>query len=710
MQKQDIKECLQENYLPYAVSVITDRALPSIDGFKPSHRKLLYTMYKMGLTKGRRTKSANIVGQTMKLNPHGDASIYATMVRLTASNQALLTPLVDSKGNFGKIYSRDMSYAAARYTEAKLLPITQELFKGIDNNAINMVDNYDGTSKEPALLPTSFPSILANVNMGIAVSMASNICSFNLNELCDYTIDILSENKPKALIPDFPTGGYIVKDDSVFKNIDKKGRGSVKLRAKYRYDEDESCLEIYEIPYTTTIEAIVDKIVALVRTDKIKEIVDIRDETDLQGLKIAIDVKRNVDPDILMGKLFSMTSLEDSFGCNFNILIDGKPKVLGVNSIIKHWIEFRKGCLQRELQFDIDILKVERNKLKGLSVILTDLDKAISLIRSSKSEKEAINKLIKHFKLNNKQAEYIATIRLINMNNEWLANKTDTLNEVNKKLKAMVSNLDDSKHYTQTIIKQLKDIKEKYGQPRHTEIICGSEIEEVTEEDLIEDYNCQVVFTKEGYLKKTLRYSDTQFLKDGDEMKRQVQSTNKSKLLIFTSKANCYYLNMWEVKSTLPSNLGIYLPTHLGLEEEEEVLYVVTTEDFTGDMIFAFKNGKVARVDLISYETKTNRTRTVNAFNTKSEVVSVDYLEKGEEVKFITTSSVDKVVIFDSSQINSKKSSASQGVNVLRSREESTTATFQRLSDLGEIEDGIIDYYTVNIPAMGKFSRNDLNM
>lgn len=674
MIKQNVKECLRENYLPYAISSIVDRAIVSIDGMKPSHVKLLYTMYKMGLIKSSRTKSANIVGQTMKLNPHGDQAIYETMVRLTKGYEALNIPYVDSKGNFGKVHSRDMAYAASRYTEAKLMPIAEELFKGIEENAVDMVDNYDGKLKEPVMLPVTFPTILSNVSMGIAVGIASNICSFNLNELCDYVIDYLNGNDVSNLVPDFSTGGELLLEDDVIENINSNGRGSIKVRSKYAYDKENSCIDIIEIPYTTTVEAIIDKIEVLVKAGKLKEITDVRDETDLSGLKLTIDIKKNADADFVMQKLFKLTPLQDTFSCNFNVLIDGKPKLLGVKQIIQEWIKFRKQCLKRELEYDINQLQSIQNELLGSQIILQDIDKAISLIRSSKSEKEAIDKLREFFNLNDKQLEYIVKIRMVNMNQEWLTSKINKLTEVNKQLKANLNNLESDSYYVSTIISQLQDVKKKYGQHRRTTIIQHEEIASIKQDDLIEDYNCQIVLTKEGYLKKTLRYSDNQKLKDGDVVMQQIPSSNKAKLLLFTDKASCYYLNVWEIDSTQPSNLGNFLPTMLQLQDEK-VIYVVSTTDFKGHIMFAFENGKVAKIPLSSYETKTNRSKVINAYNVDSKLVSINYIDK--DMDFMAVSSINKVLVVNTSQINSKASKTSQGIQLLKSKNDSVMVEFK---------------------------------
>lgn len=694
MAKQDIKDCLRENYLPYAVSMIVDRALVSIDGMKPSYIKLLYTMYKMGLIKSSRTKSANIVGQTMKLNPHGDQAIYETMVRLTKGYEALNIPYVDSKGNFGKVYSRDMAYAASRYTEAKLMPITEELFKGIEENAVDMVDNYDGKLKEPAMLPVTFPTILSNASMGIAVGIASNICSFNLNELCDYTISYLNNDTPSNLVPDFSTGGELLLDNDVIENINSNGKGSIKVRSKYTYDKENSCIDITEIPYTTTVEAIIDKIELLVKDGKLKEITDVRDETDLSGLKLTIDIKKNADADLVMQKLFKLTSLQDTFSCNFNVLIDGKPKLLGVKQIIQEWIKFRKQCLKRELQYDIEQLKSIQNELLGLQIILQDLDKAISLIRSSKSEKEAIDKLRESFNFNDKQIEYIIKIRMVNMNQEWLTSKINKLTEVNKQLEVNMGNLESDSYYTSTIISQLQNVKKKYGQPRRTNIVHPEETVSIKQNELIEDYNCQIVLTKENYLKKTLRYSENQKLKDGDTVLQQIPSTNKSKLLLFTDKANCYYLNVWDIDSTQPSNLGNFLPTMLQLQDER-VIYTVSTTDFKGYVMFAFENGRVAKIPLTSYETKTNRSKIINAYNTDSKLISINYIDK--DMDFMAVSSIDKVLVVNTSQINSKTYKTSQGVIVLKSKKDSIMTEFKPV-DIDNVE-----YYRGSPNQVGKY-------
>ena len=606
IQEQQIIDTLEENYMPYAMSVIISRAIPEIDGLKPSHRKLLYTMYKMGLLNGNLTKSANVVGQTMKLNPHGDSAIYETMVRLTDGNGALLLPLVKSKGNFGRVYSRDMAYAASRYTEVKLNPVCSELFGDLDKNTVDFFDNYDGTMKEPTLLPATFPSILANPNQGIAVGMASNICSFNLRELCEATIMLMHD--PDAdildtlLAPDFPTGGELIYNRSELKEIYRTGRGSFKVRAKYEYDKSQNCIDIKEIPYTTTVEVIIDKIVDLVKSGKVKEISDIRDETDLKGLKITIDLKRGVDPDKLMLKLFKMTPLQDSFGCNFNILVEGSPIVLGVNDMICEWLRFRRSCIKRAIAFDIQKKSEKLHLLEGLSLILLDIDKAIKIVRETEDDSMVIPNLMKGFKITEVQAEYVAEIKLRNLNKDYILKRIAEIETLKKELEELKSTLESKTKINKLIEKQLKQIAKKYGSDRKTEIITADEIKDIVEEEIIDNYSVKLFRTQHGYLKKislvSLRTSGEQRLKDDDTMIQEIEAQNSSEIIFFARSGDVYKIKAYDVPDSKASLLGEFIPNLVGLTEKEEIVGMSATDDFSGDLVFFFENGKAARVPI----------------------------------------------------------------------------------------------------------------
>ncbi|HQA57655.1 MAG TPA: DNA topoisomerase (ATP-hydrolyzing) subunit A, partial [Acetivibrio sp.] len=615
MVEQKIVETLEKNYMPYAMSVIVSRAIPEIDGLKPSHRKLLYTMYKMGLLTGEKTKSANVVGQTMKLNPHGDMAIYETLVRLTRGNNALLHPYVDSKGNFGKQYSRDMKYAAPRYTEVKLDKICEELFRDIDKNTVEFVDNYDGTLKEPVLLPCTFPSILVNANQGIAVGMASNICSFNLVEVCKTTIEYIKNEDADILehlkAPDFPTGGQLIFNEKDMREIYETGRGSFKVRAKYRYDRKNSCIEIFEIPYTTSSEAIIDAIVELVKSNKIKDIVDVRDETDLNGLKIALDIKKSTDPDALMNKLYKLTPLQDTFSCNFNILVNGRPRVMGIKNILSEWIAFRVDCIKRQTLFDIDKKSDKLHLLLGLKKILLDIDKAVSIIRNTEEEALVVPNLMKGFDIDQVQAEFIAEIKLRNLNKEYIINRISEIENLQKEIAELKDLHGSEKKIKKVIIKQLEDVAKKFGQPRRTEIIHEEHVEEITSDHLIEDYNLKLFLTKHNYLKKipltSLRNSPEHKLKDDDFIMQEIETHNKADLLLFSNKQTVYKLKIFEIEDCKASSLGEYLANLLELENGEEIIYMAATDDYKGYMIFAYENGKVAKIDMGSYATKTNR-------------------------------------------------------------------------------------------------------
>jgi len=699
--------------MPYAMSVIISRAIPEIDGFKPSHRKLLYTMYKMGLLTGNRTKSANIVGQTMKLNPHGDMAIYETMVRLTKGNDALLHPFIDSKGNFGKQYSRNMAFAAPRYTEAKLDKICNEIFKDIDKNTVDFTDNYDGTMKEPVLLPTTFPNILVNPNQGIAVGMASNICSFNLEEVCETTIAFLKDEHvdiTKTLkAPDFPGGGQLIYNEKDIREIYSTGRGSIKLRARYKYDKKNSCIEIYEIPYTTTVEAIIDKVIELVKQGKIRDITDIRDETDLSGLKIALDIKKNTDPDKLMYKLFKMTPLQDSFSCNFNILINGVPRVLGVKEILHEWTLFRINCIKRQLVFDIDKKSDKLHLLKGLKKILLDIDKAIKIIRGTEQDSEVVPNLMKGFDIDELQAEFIAEIKLRNLNKEYILKRTEEIDSLEKEIEDLQATLKDESRIKKIIIKELKEVVKKYGQPRRTEIIYEENMEEIAEEHFIEDYNLKIFLTDQNYLKKislvSLRGSAEHKLKEEDSIIQEIDTSNKSDLLLFSNKQAVYKVKVYEINDCKASSLGEYLPNLLELDSDEKIIYITATDDYKGYMLFGFENGKVAKIDMSSYATKTNRRKLANAYSDVSRLVYVGWIP--EDVELVAFSSINKVLIFNTSNINPKTTRNSQGVQVLRGKKGSTMIKIKRID---EVQFTDLDYYrTKNIPATGCYLKPEDN-
>jgi len=707
IQEQQIIDTLEENYMPYAMSVIISRAIPEIDGLKPSHRKLLYTMYKMGLLNGNLTKSANVVGQTMKLNPHGDSAIYETMVRLTDGNGALLLPLVKSKGNFGRVYSRDMAYAASRYTEVKLNPVCSELFGDLDKNTVDFVDNYDGTMKEPTLLPATFPSILANPNQGIAVGMASNICSFNLRELCEATIMLMHD--PDAdildtlLAPDFPTGGELIYNHSELREIYRTGRGSFKVRAKYKYDKSQNCIDIKEIPYTTTVEVIIDKIVDLVKSGKVKEISDIRDETDLKGLKITIDLKRGVDPDKLMLKLFKMTPLQDSFGCNFNILVEGSPIVLGVNDMICEWLRFRRSCIKRAIAFDIQKKSEKLHLLEGLSLILLDIDKAIKIVRETEDDSMVIPNLMKGFKITEVQAEYVAEIKLRNLNKDYILKRIAEIETLKKELEELKSTLESKTKINKLIEKQLKQIAKKYGSDRKTEIITADEIKDIVEEEIIDNYSVKLFRTQHGYLKKislvSLRTSGEQRLKDDDTMIQEIEAQNSSEIIFFARSGDVYKIKAYDVPDSKASLLGEFIPNLVGLTEKEEIVGMSATDDFSGDLVFFFENGKAARVPLKSYQTKTNRKKLANGFSSKSPLVEMFYLPAETEMDIVLFSDKDRAITVNTERIPLKTTRTTQGVNIMSSRKGSIVSKAVPASDSGL--KNIERFRTKTVPAVG---------
>ncbi|NLO93064.1 MAG: topoisomerase IV [Clostridiaceae bacterium] len=704
--EQKIVDTLKVNYMPYAMSVIVSRAIPEIDGLKPSHRKLLYTMYKMGLLKGAKTKSANVVGQTMKLNPHGDMAIYETMVRLTTGNEALLYPLVESKGNFGKTYSRDMKFAAPRYTEVKLAPISEELFRDIDKDTVDFTDNYDGTSKEPVLMPSAFPNILVNPNQGIAVGMASNICSFNLKEVCDATIAYIKNDNIDLMkyikAPDFSTGGQLILNEKDMEKIYSTGRGSFKVRAKYRYDKKNNCIEVYEIPYTTTIEAIIESIAAIIKSGKIKDITDVRDETDLAGLKITIDLKRNSNPDEIMNKLYMMTPLSDSFGCNFNILIGQKPMVMGILDILDHWIQFRMECIRRKSLYEIKKKSNHLHLLKGLAKILLDIDKAISIIRKTSKEAQVIPNLMKGFDIDELQAEFIAEIKLRNLNKEYILRQTADIENLTKEIEDLKDIVARDERVLDIICQQLKEISDKFGQERRTEIIDEEDVEKVSPETFIEDYNVRLFLTQQGYIKKitlvSLRSSGEQKLKDDDFIMQEQETRNKADLLLFSDKGQVYKLKIHDLPDTKASQLGDYLENVLQLDEGESIIFMHATENYEGHMIFGFENGKAAKIPVSSYATKTNRRKLANAYNTNFPLAGIYFLD--QDTDFVAYSSISKVLVFNTSQISPKTTRNSQGVAVLKSKKGSRMT---RIISLEEIKLNDPEYYRANIPAVGKY-------
>lgn len=668
--EQRITDTLEKNYMPYAMSVILSRAIPEIDGFKPAHRKILYTMYKMGLLGAGRTKSANIVGQTMKLNPHSDAAIYDTLVRLSRGYEALLHPYVDSKGNFGKYYSRDMAWAASRYTEARLDDICQELFRDIDKNTVDFADNYDNTMKEPTLLPAAFPSVLVNANTGIAVGMASSICPFNLAEVCQTTIAMLKDPEhdiaTTLLAPDFPGGGKIIYDAKLFHEIYRTGRGSFRVRSRYTYDKSANCIDITQVPPTTTIEAIVEKVVDLVKQGKIKEISDIRDETGLEGLKLTIDLKRGVDPEKLMQRLFRLTPLEDSFSCNFNVLVNGAPRVLGVGALLQEWTNFRIQCVRRRTEFDLNKKKEKLHLLKGLQKILLDIDKAITIVRQTEEEAEVIPNLMIGFGIDEVQAEYVAEIRLRNLNREYILKRTQETNQLEQDIAELQSVLDSEKKLKNIIITELQQVAKKYGQPRRSMLLYANELEEAEEEEEIPDYPVQLFFTQDGYFKKitpqSLRMSGEQKLKEGDQIIQQDESSNAAELLFFTDRAQVYKTKACEFSDTKASVLGEYVPAKLGMDEGESALYMAITKEYKGYMVFFFENGKAAKIDMEAYKTKTNRHKLVGAFSDKSLVISICLIQ--EDCEFLLTNHQGRLLLVHTGSIPSKSTRSAQGIVV----------------------------------------------
>ena len=702
--EQLITDTLEKNFMPYAMSVIMSRAIPEIDGFKPSHRKLLYTMYKMGLLNSGRVKSANIVGQTMKLNPHGDAAIYDTMVRLSRGYEALLHPYVDSKGNFGKYYSRDMAWAASRYTEARLDPLCQELFRDIDKDTVDFVDNYDNTMKEPTLLPATFPSVLVNANTGIAVGMASSICPFNLAEVCQTTIarmrdpehDLLST----LLAPDFPGGGQIIFDRKVMEEVYRTGRGGIRVRSRYTYDKSANCIDVTQIPPTTTIEAIVEKIIELVKQSKVKEIADVRDESGLDGLKITIDLKRGVDPDKLMQRLFKMTPLEDTFSCNFNVLIAGTPKVLGVGELLDEWTAFRIECVRRRTYYDLQQKQQKLHLLRGLQAILLDIDKAIAIVRNTEEEQEVVPNLMIGFGIDETQAEYVAEIKLRHLNREYILKRTEEIEQLEKDIADLKAILESKARVKSIIIRELEAVVKKYGQPRKSQLLYADEIEEYSPEEDVPDYAVNLFFTAEGYFKKitplSLRMSGEQKLKENDQIIQQIEATNNTELLFFTDQCQVYKTRASEFSDTKASVLGDYIPAKLGMDEGENAVYMAVTGDYAGFMLFVFENGKMAKVEMSSYATKTNRKKLIGAYSDKSPLAAALYVP--EDCELLLTSSAGRLLLFHTGSVQSKSSRSTQGVTVM------TLKRGQKVVKVQVYEEGMLkkpDRYRKAVPALG---------
>lgn len=712
--KQNVGETLKNNYMPYAVMVIVSRALPDLrDGLKPSHRKGLYIANEMGITEDNKTKSANLVGQTMKLNPHGDSAIYEALVRLTDCNESLLVPLFSGKGNFGKTYSRDMSYAHQRYTEIGLADIAKEFFALIDKDTVDFEPNYDGKMLEPKVLPVTFPNILVNPNLGIAVGMASNICSFNLTEVCQATIGIL-RNEEDALraitAPDFPTGGEYLYNENELQKIINTGKGSIRIRAKYRYIKESNCIEVYEIPYTTKVEPIMDKIEELVKLGKIKEISDIRDETDLSGLKMTIDLKRGVNPDTLMQKLFKLTTLEDTFSCNFNVLYEDEklgnlPKVMGVKEILDHWIAWRLNCVVREKKHDLEKIEKEYHVLEGLTKVILDIDRAVEVIRKSDNDEAITKDLMKSFDIDSTQAEYVANIRLRNLNHKYILDKTAKMEALKGQINDLREIISTEERQKQIIITQLENIIKKYGKPRRTTI--NEEIIETTaKEVLIDNYSCSFVLTKEGYFKKNLRFNETQKVKDGDYVVQNETGENLNDILLFSNKGNVYKMKAYEMDECVPSNLGTYLPPTLGLSDGENIIYMANTTDYSGHMLLVYENGKVAKITLKSYETKTNRKQLANAYNVESPLVRMMQLKADTDIVYV--SSIDKVLIVNTDQIPEKSTKNSQGVAVMKSKKDSYVQSVHLVQEVfAELTPEELDYYRANRNAVGTFLKKE---
>ena len=711
--EQGITDTLESNYMPYAMSVIVSRAIPEIDGFKPSHRKLLYTMYKMGLLTGARTKSANIVGQTMRLNPHGDAAIYDTMVRLSRGYGALLTPFVDSKGNFGKVYSRDMAWAAPRYTEAKLAPICAELFQDIDSDTVDFVENYDNTMLEPSLLPTTFPNILVSANTGIAVGMASQFCGFNLKEVCETAVAYLKnpacDLTETLLAPDFPTGGQLLYDDDVLRELYESGRGSVRVRAKYRYVKAENLIEVYEIPYSTTTEAILDKVAELIKGGKIREIADMRDETDLSGLKLAIDLKRGTDPDKLMAKLFRLTTLEDAFACNFNVLIAGMPRVLGVRQILEEWCAWRTESVRRRLYFILGKKRDKLHLLKGLQRILLDIDKAIRIIRETEEESEVIPNLMIGFGIDQIQAEYVAEIKLRNINKEYILKRTRETDALRDKIDDLENTLNDPSRVKKILVDELTAAARKYGEPRRTEILYDHQQAELPEEEPAAEYPVHLFLSREGYLKKitpqSLRMSGEQKYKEGDSLRQSFETNSNAELMLFTNRCQVYKVRLGEFEDSKASVLGDYLPAKLKMEDGESVVYAVLPGDYSGSLLFLYENGKAARIALTAYQTASNRRKLTGAYSDKSPLAAILRLTEDGEVAVF--SDEPRCLIFHTALLSPKTTRASQGVAVM------TLKKNRRLTEAKFLADTAIQnparYRVRSLPAAGALLKGEDN-
>ena len=709
--EQPITDTLETNYMPYAMSVIVSRAIPEIDGFKPSHRKLLYTMYEMGLLTKPRTKSANIVGQTMRLNPHGDAAIYETMVRLSRGYEALLHPFVDSKGNFGKVYSRDMAYAASRYTEAKLSPICAELFRDIDQDTVDFIDNYDNTRKEPTLLPTTFPNILVSANQGIAVGMASQLCGFNLGEVCDTTVAFLKNPQcdltATLLAPDFPTGGQVILDEAVLREIYETGRGTVKIRAKYRYVKAENLIEIYEIPYTTTTEAILDKVAELIKTGKAKEIADMRDETDLNGLKLTIDLKRGTDPDKLMQKLFKTTTLQDTLSCNFNVLIAGMPRVMGVRELLEEWCAWRTECVRRRVWFVMNKKKEKLHLLQGLRKILLDIDKAIRIIRETEEEAMVVPNLMIGFGIDEVQAEYVAEIKLRNINKEYILKRTEELENLRDEIDDLQDVLDKPQRVKKIITGELESVKKKYAVPRRTEIVYSHEVEEYREEDETPDYPVHLFLSREGYFKKitpqSLRMAAEQKYKEEDGLSQSFETTNRAEIMFFTDRCQVYKCRLSDFGDTKASAMGDYLPTKLSMDDGEHVVYAYLPGDYAGHLIFFFENGKAARVEAAAYQTTSNRRKLTGAYSDKSPLVKV--IDLREDLELAVYSTEPRALIFNTALLSPKATRSTQGVQVMTLKPKYHLADVRPLEDTGITNLG--RYRCRSIPAAGALVREE---
>lgn len=707
---EPITETLEKNYMPYAMSVIVSRAFPEIDGFKPSHRKILYTMYKMGLLTGARTKSANIVGQTMKLNPHGDQAIYETMVRLARGNETLLHPYVDSKGNFGKAYSRDMSYAASRYTEAKLAPICAELFRDIDKDTVDFVPNYDNEMMEPTLLPAAFPSILVNSNVGIGVSMASSVCSFNLQEICDTTIALMKNPDHELLDtlkgPDFSGGALMLYDEENLKNIYRTGRGSVKLRATYEYDKKSNSISVSQIPASTTVEAIVEKVISCVKAGKLREVSYIRDDTDLDGLKITIDLKKGTDPEKVMQKLYRLTPLQDSYSCNFNILVHGYPKVMGVYEILDEWIKFRTDCVRRRTVFDLNKKKEKLHLLEGLEKILLDIDKAVKIVRETEEESDVVPNLMVGFGIDEIQAEYVAEIRLRHLNREYILKRTKDIEDLKNEIAELSEIAGSDKKIRKIIADELKNISQKYGQPRKTQFYYQSDVVEEDNEDDTPDFNCTLFLSDSGYFKKilpnSLRMASEQKVKDGDFISQEMEVNNRSELLFFTTGGNCYKTKVSAFTETKASAMGDYIPAKLSFDEGEEIVTMVNTADYSGYMIFVYQNGKAAKVPLSAYETKTNRKKLTGALSLKEKIVAALFVKENEEI--LLRSSNNRALIFDTALLLPKTTKTTVGVSVMTLKGKALLESAKIINR--EAADAIKKYRCKSIPSAGSLAKD----